>query len=496
MSEVEEPNITVTSPNGGEEWEIGQEQIIKWNYSEGLNNEGTIFLVNDALFSNPVRILSVTLSSVGGYGTYNWIIPDVLLIDVAGDGNKVEAIIESNGQYKIMFQSGDIWDQSDDYFSIVDSATTCTDSDGGKNYYVKGTVEHYRGILNDYCIDSDTLLEGYCLVAADSQGNVFSSVNYTCPNGCNDGACVVGTENLPPVITSLGGPTDISVNQAGTWTIQAYDPDGDYLTYSVDWGDVIYPHVATVDEKSETTSQSATFSHSYLNSGNYTITLKVTDDQGLSAKSTITVQVGESVEECTDSDGGKNYYVKGKVCRGNCWNDSCSNNGYICFSNPNDPNCITNGKWNGNHSKFVDEHYCENNYSKTVSYECPNGCVDGACVEDTCSPEKSKRCSPVYNAYDWCVDVDGDGSNEWALKEYCSENGICKNGACVLKDKEDKPIIPPAGFEDEVITNFVNYRNPFSDTVIDSLEGKAAAELYRRGVSADFLMGNSKVANW
>ena len=49
---------------------------------------------------------------------------------------------------------------------------------------------------------------------------------------------------------------------------------------------------------------------------------------------------------------------------------------------------------------------------------------------------------------------------------------------------------PPAGYEDEVLTAFVS--NPFPDTNIGKLEGKAAAELYRRAVIGGFPDGEFK----
>jgi len=52
--------------------------------------------------------------------------------------------------------------------------------------------------------------------------------------------------------------------------------------------------------------------------------------------------------------------------------------------------------------------------------------------------------------------------------------------------------IPPAGFEDEVRVKYQNDENPFPDTGIDTLEGIAAAELYRRAVIGGFPDGEFK----
>ena len=50
--------------------------------------------------------------------------------------------------------------------------------------------------------------------------------------------------------------------------------------------------------------------------------------------------------------------------------------------------------------------------------------------------------------------------------------------------------LPPAGYEDEVFTVFS--KNPFSDTDINLLSGKAAAELYRRAVIGGYPDGEFK----
>jgi len=83
-------------------------------------------------------------------------------------------------------------------------STTCTDSDGGKNYYVKGTVK--------VCTSGET---GTCTVASDScdiynknvkelycDGNAMVSVAYACPSGCKDGACLYQLSNTTTTNTT------------------------------------------------------------------------------------------------------------------------------------------------------------------------------------------------------------------------------------------------------------------------------------------------------
>jgi hypothetical protein len=86
----------------------------------------------------------------------------------------------------------------------ANQAITCTDSDGGENYYVKGTLTGmYNGApisLNDFCIDRTSgALVGQCSgsscqvgerVCNSSNPTDYGTKYYTCSNGCSDGACI------------------------------------------------------------------------------------------------------------------------------------------------------------------------------------------------------------------------------------------------------------------------------------------------------------------
>ncbi|GEM_PF-3826243 len=81
---------------------------------------------------------------------------------------------------------------------ILDNETpTCEDSDGGKKYFRKGKVKHHelgaRTEAEDYCYDAHVLVEMGC--QKNTNQNIHSTYilsleDYTCPNGCKDGACV------------------------------------------------------------------------------------------------------------------------------------------------------------------------------------------------------------------------------------------------------------------------------------------------------------------
>jgi len=71
----------------------------------------------------------------------------------------------------------------------IDPIATCTDSDGGKDYYEKGTATGWEGnqwvTSTDGCrYDGKTLAEVYC------DGSNLLVAQYECPNDCENGACV------------------------------------------------------------------------------------------------------------------------------------------------------------------------------------------------------------------------------------------------------------------------------------------------------------------
>jgi hypothetical protein len=96
-----------------------------------------------------------------------------------------------------------------------------------------------------------------------------------------------------PVIYGISGPQSLEINQTGTWKIKASDPSGGNLSYSVNWGDEItaMPMMGRLEERE--LSQSATFSHSYARAGTYTVIFTVTNENGKSTTSSLSVRVRE-----------------------------------------------------------------------------------------------------------------------------------------------------------------------------------------------------------
>ncbi len=89
---------------------------------------------------------------------------------------------------------------------------------------------------------------------------------------------------------------------------------------------------------------------------------------------------------CTDTDGGKNYYVNGKSYSNNqeiegtidcCKMEFSTNMGdAVTHIGSGGGSCTASGP-------YLYEAICENNIPTTVVYACPEGCNNGVCIRET-----------------------------------------------------------------------------------------------------------------
>jgi len=102
--------------------------------------------------------------------------------------------------------------------------------------------------------------------------------------------------NLPPTISGVSGPSILKVSEIGKWEITAFDPEQGPLAYSVVWGDEVPETTAEkmLSPVAGTAAQTATFTHVYSKAGIYNPTFTVTDNGGLSAKTSVSVNVSGS----------------------------------------------------------------------------------------------------------------------------------------------------------------------------------------------------------
>lgn len=126
-------------------------------------------------------------------------------------------------------------------------------------------------------------------------------MNNTCHIGWR---CVLATTsgNKPPVITAIEGPTSLGIDVFSSWKINAIDPEGSALTYSVTWGDEgvedILKAIAGLTSNF-TTASSVT--HSYAKAGNYSMQVTVKDSAGATAVGALGIKVTAGASGVVDT---------------------------------------------------------------------------------------------------------------------------------------------------------------------------------------------------
>ena len=123
-------------------------------------------------------------------------------------------------------------------------------------------------------------------------------------------------------------------------------------------------------------------------------------------------------------------------------------------------------------------------------------CRDDGVVRGEFMWENQQLSGSIGNYNNYCAN---ERSSVDLVEYYCGADGFvhertvacdrrCHLGACISEANT-----PSAGFEDEVFTtDSSGYQNPFPDTDTDSVEGRAAAELFERGVIGGFIDGEFK----
>ena len=227
----------------------------------------------------------------------------------------------------------------------------CTDTDKGLNYYLKGTATYNgfdyedscvtdpvvvnKGQPNEYILEVGDLQE-YACYYPESEQRCYSTacpfIKYHCPYGCEDGACLSPSTNVPHCFfNSLKGYSWYDDNGAVKFGV-------DCLSCSP-----LYKNIGTTEE------------------GWYSSC----DDSLI--KLTFPVPPVEEIKGCTSSDG-KEPYERGTT------DFDGSSTIEICVWDDGKPT-------NGEEGTQVTESWCENDEKKFEIIKCLNGCKEGACIK-------------------------------------------------------------------------------------------------------------------
>ena len=208
------------------------------------------------------------------------------------------------------------------------AAAGCTDSDGGNNTSVAGTVTTQSyGTYTDSCYDSTHAREYYCA------GNSYGVAILTCPGTCSNGAC------LPLVMGGgdFGSPATCNDTDSGN------DP--------ATFGTVTYTGGNAVSDTCTDTSHLREY---YCNGAQMTYA-------AINCSNTCTGGKCTPVRWCRDTDGGRILTVAGTVTTdyGASVTDMCAG------------------------TNQVGEYSCSGDYLAFGYENCPAGthCTAGACVQ-------------------------------------------------------------------------------------------------------------------
>jgi hypothetical protein len=142
------------------------------------------------------------------------------------------------------------------------------------------------------------------------RGHAYANSNFPAPEekfcGLTMGM-IIGGENKPPVANFIWMPSNPKTNQTIIFgAANSYDPDGSITLYEWDWNN---------DGEFEESYTTSPATHSWPQVGNYPITVRVTDNDGVTNTKKITISVSSSSENGdTDNKGTPGFELIFVIC--------------------------------------------------------------------------------------------------------------------------------------------------------------------------------------
>ncbi len=288
----------------------------------------------------------------------------------------------------------------------------CIDTDGF-NIYHKGNITFYESGFYDESEDRCTiypnedylvLQEGYC---NEGRGSILTII---CSQGCDDGACIGEEQSVSQCIDSDGGK--------------------DYS----EKGQISGPKFTGMEED---LFSSKIYEDSCVIKGDMNL-LEYYCDGGLIVSEGYECPQGcnDGACICTDSDGGKNYYMKGFATgKTHAINDGC----------------IVGGDYSG----WLREAICDGNVATWTDYKCPNGCEEGVCIGNCTSNCLGKECGD-----------DGCGGDCGS----CIDNKFCSDYVCIEEGEIDFEISIATLKDFYLIGEQINLTDPPENRILENNE--------------------------
>lgn len=261
------------------------------------------------------------------------------------------------------------------------NSVTCTDSDGGKDYFKKGYFTNSQGSGGeDACFDSNTLLEGYC----DSSCNHgLCTIFYNCSDGCVDGVCLRMAQNQ----TQQNTPTCTDSDDGLDFYTKGNTKSGEDIWRDYCIGDSVQEQYCEGNIAKQYQSYKCSNGcedgaciresmESCLNNPN-----KYWDQK---TENCYDYKLSSIKELCDDPDGGKRPHV------------SAHTFGFRSYSSADDPDkdlrIRTGGKDSCLDEEMLIEHYCSTEgYIMSYQLKCEFGCRNDKCegTQEEIDPEQA-----------------------------------------------------------------------------------------------------------
>ena len=141
------------------------------------------------------------------------------------------------------------------------------------------------------------LVEGFDGSTLKRQGSTVFNLSETTAT-VNVTLVALGPDNVAPNAPILSAPATVNQNEALTLNVTASDDDGNLASIKVEWGDGSAASTANVRGG----SADEDFSHTYAALGEQTITVTVTDAEGVATQSSVTITVNEVAQPDEETD--------------------------------------------------------------------------------------------------------------------------------------------------------------------------------------------------
>ncbi len=313
-------SITILSPSGGEQYDFATGMTISVAWTMNYNSPSlTVYMYNPNVGN--VYVSPATTGSVGKNG---WTIPAAVVNAIPSTGGQYKVGVCDNNQSPAGLPGKALCSWSD-YFTATGngsiSNTPATPAaptavatgqtsvslswpavSGATSYHISRVPPNLdiNTVYTNSYADANAGYYGmtcgttyqYRIEACNSSDGGYTGCSAWGPwtSVTTDVCSVTSTPSTTPVVTGVSGPQSLNVGQTGTWTVNAYDPQGGNLSYSVLWGDSgagpVYPTTQSIQ-------QTATFTHAYNTGGTtYMPIFTVTNTSGKTAQTSLTVKVG------------------------------------------------------------------------------------------------------------------------------------------------------------------------------------------------------------